>query len=137
MTTEENVRQEKNLMAKVAGNEPTGYIHKQDAASTKNPDPHNQFIIVMDLARGVKLDIAIDRANDMPNAFARKLDYAIGCIEAVIEAHRKGILHRDIKLENFIVDEASGKVKLVDWGLAVDAPELIYQGPAGYGSPGF
>lgn len=36
---------------------------------------------------------------------------------AIGELHRKGILHRDIKLENILVDE-SGYLKLIDYGLA-------------------
>lgn len=36
---------------------------------------------------------------------------------AVGELHKKGIMHRDLKLENILVDER-GYLKLIDYGLA-------------------
>ena len=38
-------------------------------------------------------------------------------ILAVGELHRKGIMHRDLKLENILVDER-GYLKIIDYGLA-------------------
>jgi serine/threonine protein kinase len=36
---------------------------------------------------------------------------------AVGELHNKGIMHRDLKLENILVDER-GYLKIIDYGLA-------------------
>jgi len=33
------------------------------------------------------------------------------------ELHKKGIMHRDLKLENIMIDEL-GYVKIIDYGLA-------------------
>jgi serine/threonine protein kinase len=33
------------------------------------------------------------------------------------ELHKKGIMHRDLKLENIMIDEI-GYVKIIDYGLA-------------------
>ena len=33
------------------------------------------------------------------------------------ELHKKGIMHRDLKLENIMIDE-TGYVKIIDYGLA-------------------
>lgn len=37
----------------------------------------------------------------------------------VSEAHAKGILHRDLKAENVLVDPATEKAVLIDWGIAI------------------
>ena len=43
--------------------------------------------------------------------------YAVQIILAVGELHKKGIMHRDLKLENILVDER-GYLKIIDYGLA-------------------
>lgn len=43
--------------------------------------------------------------------------YAAQIILAIGELHKKGIMHRDLKLENIMVDE-DGYLKLIDYGLA-------------------
>ncbi len=44
---------------------------------------------------------------------------------AVGELHKNGIMHRDLKLENILVDE-KGYLKIIDYGLAkiIDGDEL-------------
>ena len=43
--------------------------------------------------------------------------YAIQIAIAVGELHKKGIMHRDLKLENILIDD-KGYVKIIDYGLA-------------------
>ena len=43
--------------------------------------------------------------------------YAIQIALAVGELHNKGIMHRDLKLENILIDH-KGYLKLIDYGLA-------------------
>lgn len=45
-------------------------------------------------------------------------DITIQICEAMATAHERGILHRDLKPGNIIVDEESGLIKIVDFGLA-------------------
>ena len=40
-------------------------------------------------------------------------------LETFESIHKHGIIHRDVKLENFLVDYVSGRVKVADFGLAV------------------
>jgi len=39
-------------------------------------------------------------------------------LEALDHAHSRGIMHRDVKKGNLLVNEASGQVWLIDWGLS-------------------
>jgi serine/threonine protein kinase len=43
--------------------------------------------------------------------------YAVQIVLAVGELHSKGIMHRDLKLENILVDD-KGYLKIIDYGLA-------------------
>lgn len=43
--------------------------------------------------------------------------YAAQIVLALGELHKKGIMHRDMKLENILVDN-SGYLKIIDFGLA-------------------
>lgn len=43
--------------------------------------------------------------------------YAAQIVMAVGYLHKKGIMHRDLKLENILVDNA-GYLKIIDYGLA-------------------
>jgi serine/threonine protein kinase len=45
------------------------------------------------------------------------VDYAIQIAEALQEAHSKGIIHRDIKAENIMVN-SKDQIKVMDFGLA-------------------
>lgn len=47
-----------------------------------------------------------------------KLNMAYGAINKIIDLHNHNILHLDIKLENFIYDEANNTVALVDFGFS-------------------
>ena len=41
-------------------------------------------------------------------------------LDAVSFLHNQGICHRDIKLENIMIDQATLKIKLLDFGFAVN-----------------
>ena len=43
--------------------------------------------------------------------------YALQIVMAIGYLHTKGIMHRDLKLENILIDE-TGYLKIIDYGLA-------------------
>ena len=71
----------------------------------------------MEYVEGSTLRKAI--GNPMP--LEQFFDLAIQCSSALVAAHEKGILHGDIKPENIMLD-ASGQVKLLDFGVARRLP---------------
>ncbi len=83
----------------------------------------DQPFIVMELLEGHSLDRANFRR---PLPYPKLLDFGVQVADALDAAHRKGILHRDIKPGNIFLSP-SGQVKILDFGLA--------KIEEGYGSP--
>ena len=71
--------------------------------------------IAMELVEGENLEQLIARKSTL--AVTRKLVYAIQACRAFDFAHKRGIVHRDIKPGNVMVSE-DGTVKVVDFGIA-------------------
>jgi serine/threonine protein kinase/formylglycine-generating enzyme required for sulfatase activity len=81
--------------------------------------------IVTELLNGTSLDEL-----RLPLPQARVLEIAIGLCRGLAAAHRRGVLHRDIKPGNAMLTEG-GEVKLLDFGLAklVDLDSLHEAAP--------
>ena len=81
-----------------------------------------QAYIAMELVRGERLDLHAARAGLDARA---RLELLARLSDAVHHAHQKGVIHRDLKPGNVLVDE-SGQPKVLDFGVArVNDGDLI------------
>ncbi|XP_077132501.1 NUAK family SNF1-like kinase 1 [Ranitomeya variabilis] len=78
----------------------------------ESPD---KIIIVMEYASSGELYDFINNKHQLPESDARRFFRQI--VSAVHYCHKNGIVHRDIKLENILLDE-NLNVKLADFGLS-------------------
>ena len=83
-------------------------------------EPGQGAAIVMELVNGVSLHEMIARQG--PTTPESALVVLIGSLLGLASAHQLGIVHRDYKPENVLVDGA-GNSKLTDFGIAVRAGE--------------
>jgi eukaryotic-like serine/threonine-protein kinase len=72
--------------------------------------------IVMPLVGGGSLQQRIERDGPLP--IVDVLSIGLQIAEALIAAHKQGIIHRDIKPANILLDEGGHRVMLSDFGLA-------------------
>ena len=85
------------------------------------------MLVLMDLG-GEPLDRVLNRGEGQPIELTRFLRIAIGLATAVGQVHRHGLIHKDIKPANVLVDDA-GNVRLTGFGIASRLPHEC-QAPA-------
>ena len=81
-----------------------------------------QMFIVMEYIEGKELKDIIEHKhveveNFQPLQMTDVINYAIQIADGLEAAHKKGIIHRDIKSSNIMITD-DGKVKIMDFGLA-------------------
>jgi serine/threonine protein kinase/TPR repeat protein len=86
-------------------------------------DPQGRSYLVMDLVEGRSLRAIVDERGRLPAAEAALLVAQVS--EAVEHAHAQGVVHRDLKPHNVLIDARTRQPLLTDFGLAkvVAGPE--------------
>jgi formylglycine-generating enzyme required for sulfatase activity len=95
--------------------------------------------LAMELVPGRALDVVLDewRAQGPPaDAVRRACRIAAEAARALHAVHEAGLLHRDVKPGNVIVD-ADGRPRLIDFGLARDEADALTRSGAAPGTPAY
>ena len=142
LASSENARRRFEREAKLA----SALDHPNICAIYDIGESDGLFYIVMPYAEGRTLKQVI---SGRPMEILSALSIAIQVADAITTAHARGIVHRDIKPNNIVVND-QGQVKVLDFGLAkmlaidqetgVDIDRSMTEiglpyGTAGYGSP--
>ncbi|HEX7706342.1 MAG TPA: protein kinase [Thermoanaerobaculia bacterium] len=100
-----------------------GAIRHQNVATIYDVDEtaDGTPFIVMEYCEGETLS---QRVRRQPLNAAEFLSYARQIAAGVAAAHEQGIIHRDIKSANIMI-EPNGLVKILDFGLAKSVPRLL------------
>jgi len=99
-------------------------------------------VLIVQDPGGEPLDLVLERDRGQPLDLARLLRIAIGLTNALGQVHRQGLIHKDIKPANVLVEDA-GNVWLTGFGIAsrlpharqVPAPPEIIAGTLAYMHP--
>jgi len=92
----------------------------------------NYIFLVMELCKGGDLnDYLNERGRPMSETQARHFFKQL--LSAVTNMHENGICHRDIKVENLLLDESHSHMKITDLGLAnyILTPTSVLTTPCG------
>lgn len=80
-------------------------------------DDGNDFCLVLEYVNGLNLSEYVYNYGPFNNIEAKKIFLQI--IDSILYLHQNGIIHKDIKPNNFLIDN-TGKIKLIDLGIAKD-----------------
>src|SRR5215208_4155121 len=101
-------------------------------------DGHETSYIVVEYVPGGDLKDLIDRRGPLPGPMLSRIGASVA--DGLAHAHERGVIHRDIKPQNVLIDEY-GSPKLTDFGIAraLDTAHSTstdsYLGTATYSSP--
>jgi len=103
---------------------------------------HGRAVLILKDPGGKFLDRIIEQYHTQPIDLTRFLQIAVGLAAALSQAHAQGLMHKDVRPENVLVDEA-GYVRLTGFGVAsklrherqVPVPPEMIAGTLAYMAP--
>ena len=101
--------------------------------------PDGSLYMILDLVEGESLEQKLAREEKLDPVKAARIARSVAAALAV--AHARGVVHRDVKPSNILVDGASGEPRLGDFGIAAarDMERLTrtgaFVGSVAYASP--
>ena len=96
-------------------------------------DADNEHWVVFEYVQGQTLAALLKRDGRIPAA--RAVDIAIGILDGLSVAHAQGVIHRDIKPQNIMLD-AENRPRIMDFGIAAARGSQVgAQGTAAYMAP--
>lgn len=138
MTAEERFKQEWTIMISLKEAHVQRVIQVYDVGKLPDGRPY----VEMEYVPGKSLSHVIEAEKKLP--VYRALKIANSLAETLERAHSLGIIHRDVKPSNIIMEESGGpqshKLRLIDWGIARGTGEvkLVHtQADAQAGTPGY
>lgn len=91
--------------------------HIYEIDETSEPGGGKQMFIAMEFVEGKNLDQILHDKGGAPLPIKTAINYTIQIADGLQVAHEKGIVHRDIKTANIMVNDKD-QVKIMDFGLA-------------------
>jgi PAS domain S-box-containing protein len=79
-------------------------------------------VLVLEDPGGAPLDRILDLCQGQPMELSRFLRIAVGLTQVLGQVHRRGLIHKDIKPANVLVDVQSGRAWLTGFGIASRLP---------------
>jgi serine/threonine-protein kinase len=89
--------------------------HKNVCGMYDLGETEGAHFITMEYVRGEDLRSAIRRFGQLP--IGKSISIATQICEGLAEAHRLGVVHRDLKSNNIMIDK-EGNVRIMDFGIA-------------------
>ncbi|MGC1450188.1 MAG: sigma 54-interacting transcriptional regulator [Candidatus Sulfotelmatobacter sp.] len=80
-----------------------------------------QTVLILEDPGGEPLDLVLERGHGRPLDLTRVLRIAVGLASALGQVHRHGLIHKDVKPGNVLVNDA-GNVWLTGFGIASQLP---------------
>ncbi len=103
--------------------EATGLLSHPGILRAYDAGEHNgQFYLAIEFVNGSDLGDLVRRQGALPPTVAA--DYLIQAAQGLSHAHDRGIVHRDVKPSNLILNEA-GRIQVLDFGLACFRNSLL------------
>jgi serine/threonine protein kinase len=118
MTEDNKIPLEVALMQQV--NDVPGVIRMIDYFETTD-----SFYIVMERVNNCKdLFDFISEKGPLSESLSKRIFHQL--LDTVVQCHARGVVHRDIKDENILIDIATNQIKLIDFGSGANSKKEIY-----------